>query len=163
MMTESSGAGHPRLRAVLRPEIDAVPWLDPEDTGGGLDETGESIARAYRRMVGWTAANAIALLRLSLGVVFLWFGAPKFAPGISPAEGLAGATMAKLTFGLLDAKVAVGILAVWETAVGHRHRRDAARGNAPRVLLRRRRTVSASGRVALRPRMDASALSAHPS
>ncbi|MGE5047314.1 MAG: DoxX family membrane protein [Deltaproteobacteria bacterium] len=69
-------------------------------------------------MVGWTAVNAIALLRVSLGIVFVWFGALKFAPGFSPAEGLAGATMAKLTFGLVDPKLAIAILAVWETAVG---------------------------------------------
>jgi uncharacterized membrane protein YphA (DoxX/SURF4 family) len=60
----------------------------------------------------------VALLRVSLGIIFLWFGALKFAPGFSPAEGLAGATMAKLTFGWLDPKVAIAILAVWETAVG---------------------------------------------
>lgn len=118
MMTEPSGAGHPHRRVVLRPEIEAVPWLDPEDTGGGLKQTGESVARAYRRMVAWAGANAVALLRVSLGIVFLWFGALKFAPGVSPAEGLAGATMAKLTLGLVDGKVAMVVLAVWETAVG---------------------------------------------
>jgi uncharacterized membrane protein YphA (DoxX/SURF4 family) len=70
------------------------------------------------RMVAWMAAHGISCLRVSLGIVFLWFGALKFLPGLSPAGGLAGATMAKLTFGLLEPKVAVEILAVWETAIG---------------------------------------------
>ena len=58
-----------------------------------------SMMRSYRdaevRVVGWMAATGILLLRVSLGIVFLWFGALKFAPGLSPAEGLAGATIAK--------------------------------------------------------------------
>jgi uncharacterized membrane protein YphA (DoxX/SURF4 family) len=121
-MTKHSGAAHPRLRAVMRAEIHAVPWVDPGDTRSGLEETTDSILRACHRIeagvAGWLADNAVALLRVSLGIIFLWFGALKFAPGFSPAEGLAGATMAKLTFGWLDPKVAIAILAVWETAVG---------------------------------------------
>jgi uncharacterized membrane protein YkgB len=70
------------------------------------------------RMVAWMAAHGISFLRVSLGIVFLWFGGLKFLPGLSPAEGLAGATIAKLTFGLLDPKIAVEILAVWETGIG---------------------------------------------
>jgi hypothetical protein len=107
---------------MLPPEIHAAPWLDRRDTGRGLQKTRKSIVRACRRteerMAGWTAANAIALLRVSLGIIFVWFGALKFAPGFSPAEDLARATMAKLTFGLVDPKAALAILAVWETAVG---------------------------------------------
>jgi uncharacterized membrane protein YphA (DoxX/SURF4 family) len=82
----------------------------------------QSIVDAYldleERMVGWMAANGISLLRVSLGIVFFWFGFLKLLPGLSPAEGLAGATIGKLTFGLLDAKVAVEILAIWETVIG---------------------------------------------
>ena len=64
------------------------------------------------------AANGILLLRVSLGIVFLWFGALKFLPAYSPAEELAGATIARLTFGLVEPSAAVALLAVWETAVG---------------------------------------------
>src|SRR4051812_46948515 len=82
----------------------------------------ESLLRSYdqaeRRIVRWSAANGILLLRVSLGIVFLWFGALKFLPAFSPAEELAGATIAKLTFGFVDPKVAVSMLAVWETAIG---------------------------------------------
>jgi uncharacterized membrane protein YkgB len=82
----------------------------------------ESILRSYerseQRIVGWMAANGIRLLRVSLGIVFLWFGALKFLPAFSPAEELAGVTIAKLTFGLMEPKAAVAFLAVWETAIG---------------------------------------------
>jgi uncharacterized membrane protein YphA (DoxX/SURF4 family) len=82
----------------------------------------ESMLRSYeqneRRIVAWMAANGILLLRVSLGIVFLWFGALKFLPAFSPAEELAGATIAKLTLGLVEPKSAVAGLAVWETAVG---------------------------------------------
>src|SRR3954466_5518029 len=82
----------------------------------------ESILRRYehteKRVVGWMAARGILLLRVSLGIVFLWFGALKFLPAYSPAEELAGVTIAKLTFGLIEPNAAVGLLAVWETAIG---------------------------------------------
>ena len=41
------------------------------------------------------AAHGVSFLRVSLGIVFLWFGGLKLVPGLSPAEGLAGATMHK--------------------------------------------------------------------
>jgi uncharacterized membrane protein YphA (DoxX/SURF4 family) len=64
------------------------------------------------------AANGVRLLRLSLGVVFLWFGFLKFFPGLSPAQSLAGDTMSVLSFGLLSPQSAVLILAVWECLIG---------------------------------------------
>jgi uncharacterized membrane protein YphA (DoxX/SURF4 family) len=78
----------------------------------------DSYRRTEQRIVEWMAASGIVLLRVSLGIVFLWFGALKFVPGMSPAEHLAGETMARLCFGLIDPRAAVIILAFWETAVG---------------------------------------------
>lgn len=74
--------------------------------------------RVEERLVEWMAAHGISLLRISLGIVLLWFGALKFVPGGSPAERLATATIGKLTFGLLEAPAALLLLAVWETVVG---------------------------------------------
>jgi len=51
-------------------------------------------------------------------MVFLWFGALKFFPGLSPAQSLAGSTMSALTFGILTPEVAVFIRAVWECLIG---------------------------------------------
>jgi uncharacterized membrane protein YphA (DoxX/SURF4 family) len=64
------------------------------------------------------AGNGIRLLRFSLGVIFLWFGALKFFPGLSPAQSLAGTTMSALSFGVLVPETAVVILAVWELLIG---------------------------------------------
>src|SRR3990172_4632917 len=64
------------------------------------------------------ARYGITALRLSLGIVFLWFGALKFFPGLSPAEDLAARTISQITFGLLAPQTAVFILAVWECLIG---------------------------------------------
>lgn len=69
-------------------------------------------------LTSWMARYGILFLRLSLGVVFLWFGALKFFPGLSPAEDLAARTIAQLTFGYLSPQTAVFLLAVWECLIG---------------------------------------------
>jgi len=74
--------------------------------------------RLDRRITETMADHGLTLLRLALGVVFLWFGALKFFPGASPAEALAGRTIETLTFGAIPEDVALMILAVWEVAIG---------------------------------------------
>lgn len=69
-------------------------------------------------VTNWMAMYGIRLLRISLGVVFVWFGVLKFFPGLSPATTLAGRTIEALTFGGVSAGVGVVILAVWETLIG---------------------------------------------
>ena len=64
------------------------------------------------------ARHGVTALRISLGVVFLWFGALKFFPGLSPAQDLATRTIDLLTFGLVPAKVSIPLLAAWECAIG---------------------------------------------
>jgi uncharacterized membrane protein YkgB len=66
----------------------------------------------------WMARNGILLLRTSIGLIFIWFGALKFIPGASPAEGLAGPTIEILSFGLVSAQVGLPILAAWECLIG---------------------------------------------
>jgi uncharacterized membrane protein YphA (DoxX/SURF4 family) len=70
------------------------------------------------RITGWMARWGLLLLRISLGVVYLWFGLLKFFPGLSPAAGLATRTIEQLTFGLIPAETALLLLAVWETLIG---------------------------------------------
>lgn len=70
------------------------------------------------RITEWMARYGILLLRISLGVVFLWFGALKFFPDLSPAEALAGKTIAALTFGIVQPSVSVPVLALWESVIG---------------------------------------------
>ena len=70
------------------------------------------------RLTTWMARNSIRLLRLSLGLVFLWFGVLKFFPDLSPAQDLAGRTIETITLGLVKPEAAVVILAAWETLIG---------------------------------------------
>jgi len=74
--------------------------------------------RLDAKLTAWMAKYGILLLRLSLGIVFLWFGALKFFPGLSPAEDLAARTISQLTFGAVPASTAVFLLAVWESLIG---------------------------------------------
>jgi uncharacterized membrane protein YkgB len=61
----------------------------------------------------WMARHGITLLRISMGVVFFWFGALKLVPGLSPAEPL---IRASITF--FPMEIFLPILAVWEMAIG---------------------------------------------
>ena len=49
----------------------------------------DGLDRVDARVAGWLARHGLTLLRISLGIVFLWFGALKFLPGVSPAQELA--------------------------------------------------------------------------
>lgn len=71
-----------------------------------------------RRITGAMAAHGLTALRIALAIVFLWFGALKLVPGLSPAQDLAGRTIEQLTLGIVPTSVAVPILAVWEVAIG---------------------------------------------
>lgn len=58
------------------------------------------------------------LLPISLGIVYLWFGALKFFPGLSPAEDLAIHTINGLTFELIPSHISILLLATWEVSIG---------------------------------------------
>ncbi len=58
------------------------------------------------------------LMRLALGLVFLWFGVLKFFPGASPAASLAGRTIEVLSLNIISSSTAVFILAIWESLIG---------------------------------------------
>lgn len=66
----------------------------------------------------WLVAHSITLLRVSLGLVFLAFGALKFFPGLSPIEGLATRTTTALTFGLIPPSVGLVMIAALEVTIG---------------------------------------------
>jgi uncharacterized membrane protein YphA (DoxX/SURF4 family) len=71
-----------------------------------------------RRITFALAAAAVPMLRIALGLVFLWFGALKLVPGLSPAQDLATRTIEALTFGIVPAAVALPVLAGWEVLIG---------------------------------------------
>ena len=64
------------------------------------------------------AKNAIKFLRISLGIIFFWFGLLKFFHGVSSVETIATKTISVLTFGLIEPSVSLIVLAVWETMIG---------------------------------------------
>jgi uncharacterized membrane protein YphA (DoxX/SURF4 family) len=70
------------------------------------------------RITRWMARYGIVLLRVSVGIVFFWFGVLKFFPSLSPAEELATRTIETLTFGLIKPAVSLPILAAWEVVIG---------------------------------------------
>lgn len=76
----------------------------------------------YRRVdyaiTVWMARNGVRLLRISLGIVFFWFGVLKLFSGLSPATDLATRTIDVLTFGALSPTIAIDVLAVWEMLIG---------------------------------------------
>lgn len=79
---------------------------------------GQNFDRLDRRITRWMAQNGITLLRISLGIVFFWFGVLKFVPGLSPADELATRTITTLSFGLVGPEVSRPVLALWECVIG---------------------------------------------
>ena len=74
--------------------------------------------RLDARITAILARLAVPTLRLSLGIVFLWFGALKFFPSLSPVEDLAGRTIETLSGGAIQPGLSLPILATWESLIG---------------------------------------------
>ena len=66
-----------------------------------------------RRIAGDMEKYGILLLRISLGVIFIWFGALKLFDGLSPAEELV-----KRTVYWFSPEVFFPILGLWEVLIG---------------------------------------------
>jgi uncharacterized membrane protein YkgB len=79
---------------------------------------GKRFQKADVAITGWMASKGIILLRISLGVIFFWFGMLKFFAGLSPAEALATQTIDILTFGLIGPETVRFGLASWEVLIG---------------------------------------------
>lgn len=73
---------------------------------------GATIESVDRAVSGWMGRHGLFLLRLSLAIVFIWFGALK-PFRISPADELIERTVY-----WLDPKVFIPILGAWEVAIG---------------------------------------------
>lgn len=77
-----------------------------------------SLIQLQARFTRWLAKHSIDLLRVSLGLVFLGFGALKFFPGASPAEELVARTIDTLSLGVVSGRGAVLLTAVAECFIG---------------------------------------------
>jgi len=78
----------------------------------------ESLHRTDIALTRWMARYGIFLLRISVGIVFFWFGILKYFPGLSPADDLATRTITTLTFGVISGHVALYLLATLEVVIG---------------------------------------------
>jgi len=64
-------------------------------------------------IIGLMARYSIPVLRFGLGVIFVWFGALKLFPGLSPAEDLVRSTIF-----FFNPELFLPILAIWEVLIG---------------------------------------------
>ena len=78
----------------------------------------EPIDRLDLRITGTLARIGVPVIRIALGIVFLWFGALKFFPNLSPAEDLAARTITALTGGVVQPGLSLPVLAAWESLIG---------------------------------------------
>jgi uncharacterized membrane protein YkgB len=85
------------------------------------------IARFPRtnRYAHWAAAFSTAyrrretdMLRVSVGVLYVWFGALKFVPALSPAQDIATQVMGVISFGMVPPGVSQPALALMEVLIG---------------------------------------------
>lgn len=76
------------------------------------------LEKANTPLPAGTARFTIALLRICLGIVFLWFGVLKFFPELSPAQALATRTIETLSFGVIKPSLSLPALAAWECLIG---------------------------------------------
>jgi uncharacterized membrane protein YkgB len=91
----------------------------------GVSEGGSVIGRFSSRVLkleqyatSWMSRYRIVCLQVSLGIIFLVFGALKFFPGYSPAENLAGDTLQMMSFGYVPPMISLPLLAAWECLLG---------------------------------------------
>lgn len=66
----------------------------------------------------WMARNGVAVTRIALGIVFVWFGLLKFCPGLCDVEVIAQKTLGLMTFHLLSPAACIQVLAVAECFIG---------------------------------------------
>lgn len=79
-------------------------------------EIQSTIVRYDTLFINWARRNSMTMLRLAVGIVYVWFGALKLFPGYSPAEPLIRAAYAFLPPDLLNLFVA--FIGVFEVVIG---------------------------------------------
>jgi uncharacterized membrane protein YkgB len=89
-----------------------------EEVGIDVDIT-PTLSTLWRMSRGESRAlEPFLFLRVSLGLIYFLFGFLKFFPDLSPAELLAGETVARVTGHWLTARQALLVLGVSECAIG---------------------------------------------
>ena len=70
------------------------------------------------QLTSWMSKHGIKLLRISIGIVFVWFGVLKYFDHLSPAQDLAINTMQSITSHLFPDKFDLYLLATLEVLIG---------------------------------------------
>ena len=83
-----------------------------------MEQLRDFYERADDNITFFMRGYGIQLLRISLGIIFFWFGFLKFFPGLSPADQIATKTITKFTFGIIQPNISIILLAIWETLIG---------------------------------------------
>lgn len=66
-----------------------------------------------QKIINLMSGYGLIILRIGLGIIFLWFGMLKFFPGLSPAEELV-----RNTVYFVDPDLFIPVLAFWESLIG---------------------------------------------
>ena len=66
-----------------------------------------------RKITEWMGKYGLLILRVCLGIIFLWFGVLKFYKGLSPAEDLV-----RNTVYFFNPDLFIPVLALWESLIG---------------------------------------------
>lgn len=66
-----------------------------------------------RKITKWMGKYGLLILRICLGIIFLWFGVLKFFKGLSPAEDLV-----RNTVYFFNPDFFIPFLALWESLIG---------------------------------------------
>lgn len=73
----------------------------------------QRVNRLDKLVTRFLARHSLTLLRISIGVVYIWFGALKLVPGLSPIESFIREAMP-----FLPGDIFMPVLAVWEILIG---------------------------------------------
>jgi len=65
------------------------------------------------KITEWMGKYGLLILRICLGIIFLWFGVLKFYKGLSPAEDLV-----RNTVYFFNPDLFIPVLALWESLIG---------------------------------------------
>ncbi len=91
----------------------------------GLRTPRDGQGRLTDRCKPWLSAfctayqrREITVLRVSVGILYLWFGILKFIPALSPAEDIATVVMGIMTFDAVPTEVTAPLLALMEVLIG---------------------------------------------
>lgn len=107
------------LARILLRDLGAVRVSPPERTfAQGKTEEATPMTLYLRQLdlaaAQWLSRHGASFLRAGLAVVYIWFGALKFVPGLSPAEGLIERTVAWA----IEPALFLPFLAMWECVIG---------------------------------------------